>query len=46
MTSGDEAVAVVIWDAIIIQDNIKIVVDWLDTERPLLLEYNDNGRHT
>jgi len=46
MTSGDEAVAVVIRDAIIIQDSIKIVVDWLDTERPLLLEYNDIGRHT
>ena len=46
MTSGDEAVAVVIRDAIIIQDSIKIVVDWLDTVRPLPLEYNDIGSHT
>lgn len=46
MTSGDETVAVVIRDVIIIQDGIKISVDWLDTVRPLLLEYNDIGRHT
>ncbi len=46
MTSGDEAVTVVIRNAITIQDSIKIGVDWLDTVRPLLLEYNDIGRHT
>ena len=46
MTSGDEAVAVVIRDTVLIQDSIKIGVDWLDTVRPLLLEYNDIGRHT
>ena len=46
MASRDEAVAVLIRDAITIQDSIKIVVDWLDTVRPLLLEYNDIGRHT
>ena len=46
MASRDAAVAVLIRDAITIQDSIKIVVDWLDTVRPLLLEYNDIGRHT
>ena len=46
MTSGDETVAVVIRDVIIIQDSIKIGVDWLDTVRPLLPEYNDIGHHT
>jgi len=46
MTSGDEAVTVVIRNAITIQDSIKIGVDWLDTVGPLLLEYNDIGRHS
>ena len=46
MTKGEEVVAVVVRDASILQENIDKGVEWLDTVRPLLLEFNDVDRHT
>ena len=46
MTKGDEVVAVVVRDASTLQEKIDDGINWLDTVRPLLLEYNDADRHT
>ena len=46
MTHGDEIYAVVIRDASAIQEIAAQGVNWLDTQRHLLQEWNDVDRHT
>jgi len=46
MTKGEEVVAVVVRDETTLQENIDKGVSWLNTVRPLLLEFNDVDHHT
>ena len=46
MTHGDEIYAVVIRDANALQEKASKGVEWLDTQRHLLQEYNEVDRHT
>ena len=46
MAKGEEVVAVVVRDESTLQENIDKGVSWLNTVRPLLLEYNDVDHHT
>ena len=46
MRTDDEVVAIVVRDCEMLDENIKRGVTWLDSQRPLLLEYNDVDRHT
>ena len=46
MRTDDEVVAIVVRDSEMLDENIKRGVTWLDSQRPLLQEYNDVERHT
>ena len=46
MRTDEEVVAIVVRDSEMLQENIKRGVNWLDSQRPLLQEYNDVDRHT
>ena len=46
MTHGDEIYAVAIRDADALQKSSAEGVNWLDTQRHLLQEYNEIDRHT
>ncbi len=46
MTHGDEIYAVVIRDTDALQESAAQGVNWLDTQRHLLQEWNDVDRHT
>ncbi len=46
MRTDEEVVAIVVRDSETIQDNITRGVAWLDSQRPLLQEYNEVDRHT
>ena len=46
MTHGDEIYAVAIRDADALQESASKGVEWLDTQRHLLQEWNDVDRHT
>jgi hypothetical protein len=46
MCTDEEVVAVVIRDSGILHENIQRGVAWLDSQRPLLQEYNEVDRHT
>ena len=46
MTHGDEIYAVAIRDADALQESSAEGVNWLDTQRHLLQEYNEVDRHT
>ena len=46
MRTDDEVVAIVVRDSKMLGENIKRGVTWLDSQRPLLQEYNDVERHT
>jgi hypothetical protein len=46
MTHGDEIYAIVIRDANVLQEKASKGVNWLDTQRHLLQEYNEVDRHT
>ena len=46
MTHGDEIYAIVIRDANVLQEKASKGVNWLDTQRHLLREYNEVDRHT
>ena len=44
--TDEEVVAIVVRDSEMLDENIKRGVNWLDSQRPLLQEYNDVDRHT
>ena len=46
MTHGDEIYGVVIRDSDALQESASKGVNWLDTQRHLLQEYNEVDRHT
>jgi len=46
MRTDEEVVAMVVRDSEMLEENIKRGVNWLDSQRPLLQEYNDVDRHT
>ena len=46
MRTKEEVVAIVVRDSEMLDENIKRGVNWLDSQRPLLQEYNDVDRHT
>jgi len=46
MRTDDEVVAIVVRDSEMLDENIKRGVAWLDSQRPLLQEYNEVDRHT
>ena len=46
MTQGDEIYAIAIRDAEALQEKASKGVEWLDTQRHLLQEYNEVDRHT
>ena len=46
MRTEEEVVAIVVRDSEMLDENIKRGVNWLDSQRPLLQEYNDVDRHT
>ena len=46
MRSDDEVVAIVVRDSEMLQENVKRGVAWLDSQRPLLQEYDPVNRHT
>jgi hypothetical protein len=46
MRTDEEVVAVVVRDSEMLQQNIQLGVAWLDSQRPLLQEYNEVDRHT
>ena len=46
MRTDEEVVAIVVRDSEMLDENIKRGVNWLDSQRPLLQEYNDVDRHT
>ena len=46
MRTNEEVVAVVVRDSEMLQENIQRGVAWLDSQRPLLQEYNEVDRHT
>ncbi len=46
MTHSDEIYAIAIRDADVLQDSASKGVEWLDTQRHLLQEYNEVDRHT
>ena len=46
MRTHEEVVAIVVRDSKLLEENIKRGVDWLDSQRLLLQEYNDVDRHT
>jgi hypothetical protein len=46
MRTADEVVAIVVRDSEMLQENVKRGVAWLDSQRPLLQEYNEVDRHT
>ena len=46
MTHGDEIYAIAISDAEILQEKASKGVEWLDTQRHLLQEWNEVDRHT
>lgn len=46
MRTDEEVVAIVVRDSEMLQENIKRGVNWLESQRPLLQEYNDADRHT
>ena len=46
MTHGDEIYSIVIRDANALQESAAQGVNWLDTQRHLLQEWNDVDRHT
>ncbi len=46
MTHSDEIYAIAIRDAEVLQEKASKGVEWLDTQRHLLQEYNEVDRHT
>ena len=46
MRTHDEVIGIVVRDSEMLEENIKLGVKWLDSQRPLLQEYNDVNRHT
>lgn len=46
MRTDDEVVAIVVRDSEMLQEKVKRGVAWLDSQRPLLQEYNEVDRHT
>ena len=46
MRTDEEVVAMVVRDSEMLDENIKRGVNWLDSQRPLLQEYNDVDHHT
>ena len=46
MTHGNEIYAIAIRDADVLQEKASEGVEWLDTQRPLLQEWNEEDRHT
>ena len=46
MKSGEEVIAVVIRDSDTLNESMSGGVDWLDTQRHLLEEFNEVDRHT
>ena len=46
MRTHEEVVAIVVRDSELLEENIKRGVNWLDSQRLLLQEYNDVDRHT
>ena len=46
MRKDEEVVAIVVRDSEILEENIKRGVAWLDSQRPLLQEFNEVDRHT
>ena len=46
MRTDEEVVAIVVRESEQLQENIKRGVNWLDSQRPLLQEYNEVDRHT
>lgn len=46
MRTDEEVVAIVVRDSEMLQENIKRGVAWLNSQRPLLQEYNEVDRHT
>ena len=46
MRTHEEVVGIVVRDSELLEENIKRGVDWLDSQRLLLQEYNDVDRHT
>ena len=46
MRTNDEVVAVVVRDSEMLHESIQRGVAWLDSQRPLLQEYNEVDRHT
>ena len=46
MVTDEEVVAIVVRDSAILEENIKRGVAWLDSQRPLLQEFNEVDRHT
>ena len=46
MTHGEEIYAIAIRDAHVLQEKASKGVEWLDTQRHLLQEWNEVDRHT
>ncbi len=46
MTTGEEIFSVVIRDTDVLAESASSGVNWLDTQRHLLQEYNEIDRHT
>ena len=46
MTHGEEIYAIAIRDADVLQEKASKGVEWLDTQRHLLQEWNEVDRHT
>lgn len=46
MLTDEEVVAIVVRDSAILEENIKRGVAWLNSQRPLLQEFNEVDRHT
>ena len=46
MRTHDEVIGIVVRDSEMLEENIKLGAKWLDSQRPLLQEYNDVNRHT
>ena len=46
MRTNEEVVAIVVRESEQLQENMKRGVFWLDSQRPLLQEYNEVDRHT
>jgi len=46
MRTDEEVVAIVVRESEQLQENMKRGVAWLDSQRPLLQEFNEVDRHT